>query len=61
MGWKANSKNVRLLVNHLERPQEVTRNSWLIVLGFAIALLGILGGLGYLLMLVFTTLWNSLT
>ena len=31
MGWKANTRNVRLLVEHLDQPRKVTYTSWLVI------------------------------
>ncbi len=32
-GWKANKQNIRLLMKHLDNPVQLTRTSWLAVLG----------------------------
>ncbi|MDZ4849613.1 MAG: DUF4112 domain-containing protein [Pirellulaceae bacterium] len=32
-GWKANKQNIRLLIKHLDNPVQLTRTSWLAVIG----------------------------
>jgi len=32
-GWKANKRNVQLLIKHLDNPVQLTRTSWLAVIG----------------------------
>lgn len=49
--WKANYRNVRLLEEHLEEPHRARRQSGLVVLGYAVAVLAVAA------LAVVTVLW----
>lgn len=57
-GFKANARNVRLLHRSLGAPEAARRSSRAVVLGVALALLLVLGGLGIVAFLIFRAFWN---
>ncbi len=60
MGWKANTRNVRLLVEHLDQPRTVTYTSWLVIAVFFVILAVIIAGLGFVIAFAISAILNML-
>ena len=60
-GFKANARNVKLLHESIGSPETARRSSRAVVLGVALVLLLVLGGLGIVAFLIFRAFWNLLT
>lgn len=59
--FKANARNVALLRSELERPGSTRRSSTAVVLAVIIALVLILGAMGWLAFSIVRTLWEAIT
>lgn len=59
--FKANARNVALLRSELERPGSTRRSSTAVVLAVIIALVLILGAMGWLAFSIVRTLWQAIT
>lgn len=60
MGWKANTRNVRLLVEHLDQPKKVTYTSWLVIAVFFVILALIIVGIGFAIVYAISAILNML-
>jgi hypothetical protein len=58
IGWKANTRNVRLLVEHLDQPRKVTYTSWLVIAVFFVILAVIITGLGFAIAFAISAIRN---
>ena len=54
--FKVNERNLGLIRRHLERPETSTRNDWLVVLGFVVAIVLLLAAAVWLLVEVISTI-----
>lgn len=59
--FKANARNVAILRREMERPGSTGRSSTAVVLAVVIALIAILGGIGWLAFMVLRTVWQAIT
>jgi hypothetical protein len=59
--FKANARNVRLLRKELDRPGSTRKSSTGVVLAVILALVLILGAVGWLAISVIQTLWQAIT
>lgn len=59
--FKANARNVAILRGELERPGSTRRSSTAVVLAVLVALVVILGAVGWLAFMVLRALWQALT
>lgn len=59
--FKSNARNVAILRSELERPGSTRRSSAAVVLAVVIALIAILGGIGWLAFLVMRAVWGAIT
>lgn len=59
--FKANARNVAILRSELERPGSTGRSSTAMVLAVVVALIAILGGIGWLAFQVLRTVWQAIT
>lgn len=60
MGWKANTRNVRLLVEHLDQPRKTTYSFWLVIAVFFVILAVTITGLGFAIAFAISALRNML-
>ncbi len=60
MGWKANTRNVRLLVEHFDQPRKVTYTSWLIIAAFFVISGCDYRGLGFAIAFAISAILNVL-
>ncbi len=60
IGWKANTRNVRLLVEHFDQPRKVTYTSWLVIAVFFLILVMIIAGLGFAIAFSISAISNTL-
>lgn len=59
--FKANARNVAILRREMERPGSTGRSSTAVVLAVVIALVVILGGIGWLAFMALRSLWQAIT
>ena len=59
--WKANARNVALLRGELERRGSTARSSKAVLLAVILALVAILGAVGWLAVMVLRALWGAIT
>jgi hypothetical protein len=59
--FKANARNVALLRSELERPGSTRKSSTAVVLAVVVALIAILGGIGFVAFMVLRTVWQAIT
>jgi Domain of unknown function (DUF4112) len=59
--FKANARNVALLRRELDKPGSTRRSSTAVVLATVLALVAILGGVGWLAFMVLRTVWQAIT
>lgn len=54
--FKVNERNLGLIRRHLERPETSTRNDWLVVIGFLVAIVLLLAAAVWLLIEIISTI-----
>jgi hypothetical protein len=59
--FKANARNVAILRSELARPGSTRRSSTAVVLAVVVALVVILGGIGWVAFMVLQALWQAIT
>jgi hypothetical protein len=59
--FKANARNVTLLRKELDRPGSTRKSSTAVVIGVVLALVLILGAMGWLAIAIIQGLWNAIT
>lgn len=59
--FKANARNVALLRSELSRPGSTRRSSTAVVLAVVVALVVILGGIGWVAFMVLQAVWQAIT
>lgn len=59
--FKANARNVALLRSELARPGSTRRSSTAVVLAVVVALVVILGGIGWVAFMVLQAFWHAIT